>query len=161
MEIIEGLEWDAERKDQVVVFSNFRDPLKLLEARLLKKKIPYVRLLPEMNEKKRYELWHDIWPSGEYQVFLSTLAVGSESINLSAANRAIFLDQAWSPAMNKQAIGRIYRPGQTEVAQLIYIRAEGTVDYRVLGANMEKMGWFKQIFGADEDEEENGNGSEG
>jgi SNF2-related domain/Helicase conserved C-terminal domain len=154
MEIIEGLEWDAERKDQIVVFSNFRDPLELMEARLKKANIPYLRLLPEMNEKTRYELWHDIWTKKEHQVFLSTLAVGSESINLASANRAIFLDQAWSPAMNKQAIGRIYRPGQTGVAQLIYVRAENTVDYRVLGAITEKLGWFKQIFGADEVDDE-------
>jgi hypothetical protein len=155
MEIIEGMEWDRERRDQVVVFSNFRDPLSLLENRLKKAGISYLRLLPEMNEKVRYELWKDKWTPkpGEqpkYQVFLSTLAVGSESINLSAAHRAIFLDQAWSPAMNKQAIGRIYRPGQTGVAQMIYIRAENTVDYRVLQANMTKHSWFKQVFGIKE-----------
>jgi SNF2 family DNA or RNA helicase len=152
MEIIEGLEWDDERKDQVVVFSNFRDPLELLEKRLTRAKIPYLRLLPEMNEKQRYELWHETWPKKEHQVFLSTLAVGSESINLSSANRAIFLDQSWSPAMNKQAIGRVYRPGQTGVVQLIYIRATNTVDYRVLDAVNEKTGWFRQIFSPDEDE---------
>ena len=27
MEIIEGLEWDEDRKDQIVVFSNFKDPI--------------------------------------------------------------------------------------------------------------------------------------
>jgi len=78
MEIIEGLEWDKERKDQVVVFSNFKDPLALLETRLEKAKIPYIRLLSEMNEQKRYELWHDVWPQKEHQVFLSTLDLGSE-----------------------------------------------------------------------------------
>lgn len=154
MEIIEGLEWDAERKDQIVVFSNFVDPLSLLEARLQKKGIPFLRLLPKMNEKQRYELWHDTWPKKEHQVFLSSLGVGAESINLSAANRAIFLDQAWSPVQNNQARGRIYRPGQTGIAQFIYIRADNTVDYRVLDTNVEKTGWFNQIFGADKEEED-------
>lgn len=157
MEIIEGLEWDEDRKDQVVVFSNFKDPLELLEARLKKAGIPYLRLLADMSEKTRYELWHDTWPKKEHQVFLTTLSLGSESINLSAAHRAIFLDQSWSPKDNSQAIGRIYRPGQTGVAQLIYVRAEGTVDQRILDTNEEKRGWFNSIFGvidADEDEDE-------
>jgi hypothetical protein len=154
MDIIEGLEWDAERKDQVVVFSNFRDPLALLEVRLKNHKIPYLRLQTEMNEQRRYELWHDIWPKKEHQVFLTTLALGSESINLTSAHRAIFLDQSWSPKDNAQAIGRIYRPGQTGVCQLIYVRAEGTVDYRVLEANETKMGWFQQIFGAMQTEDD-------
>jgi len=154
MELIDGLEWDDERRDQVVVFSNFKDPLKLLEARLSKANIPYLRLLAEMNPEKRYELWHDIWPKKEHQVFLSTLSLGAESINLAAANRAIFLDQSWSPVPNNQARGRIYRPGQTGVAQFIYVRAENTVDYRVLGANVEKTGWFNEIFGDLMDKEE-------
>jgi hypothetical protein len=154
MELIEGLEWDDERKDQVVVFSNFKDPLELLGKRLEKKGIPYLRLLATMPEAERYQLWHDIWTKKEHQIFLSTLALGSESINLSAANRAIFLDQSWSPAMNKQAIGRIYRPGQTGATQLIYVRADNTVDHKVKDAVAEKHGWFMQIFGAEMEEDE-------
>lgn len=153
MEIIEGLEWDDEEKQQVVVFSNFRDPLELLKQRLTKANIEYIHLQASMNEKDRYELWHDIWPTQQHRVFLCTLAVGSESINLSSAHRAIFLDQSWSPKDNSQAIGRIYRPGQTGIAQIIYIRAEGTVDYRILGANEEKQGWFNQIFGGSKTDE--------
>lgn len=148
MEIIEGLRWDSEAKEQIVVFSAFKDPLDLLKTRLDKEFVPYLHLQASMNDKQRYELWHDIWPQQKHQVFLSTLSLGSESINLATAHRSIFLDQSWSPATNNQARGRIYRPGQTGVAQFIYVRAEKTVDYRILDANQEKNGWFKEIFGA-------------
>lgn len=154
MEVIDGLEWDIERKDQVVVFSNYRQPLELLATRLTNKNIPFLHLRSEMNDGKRYELWHDEWPQQKHQVFLTTLDLGAESINLTSAHRAIFLDQHWSPAKNKQAIGRIYRPGQTGAAQMIYIRANGTVDFRVLETVNEKMGWFKQIFGAQGDDDD-------
>lgn len=153
MELIEGLEWDIEDRQQVVVFSNFRDPIALLKVRLDKAKIPYLHLDAKLNEAQRYEMWHEQWPKKEHQVFLCTLAVGSESINLSSAQRAIFLDQSWSPKDNSQAIGRIYRPGQTGVAQLIYVRAEGTVDNRINDSNTEKRGWFREIFGTDDTEE--------
>ena len=153
MEIIDGLEWDDEDKQQVVVFSCFKQPLDLLATRLNKAKIPYLHLKSEMNDKARYELWHEEWPKKEHQVFLTTLGVGSESINLSSAHRAIFLDQDWSPAKNKQAIGRVYRPGQTNPVQPIYIRAEGTVDYRVLDRVNEKHSWFQAIFGSHEEDE--------
>lgn len=159
MELIDGLEWDSEVKDQVVVFSAFRDPLELLKTRLEKKNIEYLHLRSEMNEQQRYTMWHDTWPKKQHQVFLCTLAVGSESINLTSAHRAVFLDQSWSPKDNNQAIGRIYRPGQTGAAQIIYIRAEGTVDYRIVDANNTKTSWFKQIFGTD-DEDENGSEDE-
>ena len=147
MEVIEGLEWDDERKDQIVVFCNFKEPLDMLAARLTKAKIPFLHLKAEMGDKQRFEYWHETWPKKEHQVFLSTLDLGAESINLSTAHRAIFIDQSWSPAKNKQAIGRIYRPGQIGAVQLIYIRARDTVDYRVLDTVNQKHGWFKSIFG--------------
>jgi len=155
MEIIEGLEWDDDRKDQVVVFSSFKQPLELLKKRLDKAGVSYLHMTSEMNDVRRYELWKPDgpWWTKKAQVFLSTIDLGAESINLASANRAIFLDQSWSPAKNKQAIGRVYRPGQTGAVQLIYIRARGTVDYRILDAVTEKGGWFKQIFGKGEDDE--------
>ena len=154
MELLEGLEWDDDKRDQVVIFSNFNDPLSLLETRFKKANIPYLRIRTTMNEQQRYDLWKNEWTKKEHRVFLSTLRLGSESINLTSAHRAIFLDQDWSPATNKQAIGRIYRPGQTGACQLIYLRAEGTTDYRVLDTVNTKHGWFTQIFGArDEDAE--------
>jgi len=55
---------------------------------------------------------------------------------------------------NTQAIGRVYRPGQTAVAQLIYIRADGTTDNRVLDKQVTTKGWFKQIFGEPDQEDE-------
>jgi SNF2 family DNA or RNA helicase len=154
MEIIEGLEWDNDRKDQVVVFSNFKQPLELLKKRLAKKDISYLHMTADMNERQRLALWgkDGPWWNKEAQVFLSTLSLGAESINLAAANRAIFLDQDWSPAKNKQAIGRVYRPGQLNPVQCIYIRASSTVDYKVLGAVTEKHGWFKQVFDIGDDE---------
>lgn len=151
MNLLEELDPD----DQIVVFSSFKGPLALLETRLLAAEIPYLRLVAEMNDQKRYELWHDIWPTKKHRVFLCTLALGSESINLTSAHRAIFLDQSWSPAKNTQAIGRVYRPGQTQRVQLIRIMAEGTVDHYVSDKIKEKNGWFKQIFGI-KDEDDNG-----
>ena len=88
-----------------------------------------------------------MWPTKKHMVFLSTLDLGADSMNLSSAHRAIFIDQSWSPAKNKQAIGRVYRPGQTGAVQLIYIRATGTVDYRVLDTVNQKHSWFRTIFG--------------
>lgn len=146
MDILSELEWDEEQRDQLVVFSCFKDPLDLLEYRLYSKKIPYLHLKAEMNEKERYRYWHDEWPKKEHRVFLSSLQLGAESINLSSAERCVFLDRSWSPKDNMQAIGRIYRPGQTGQAQIIYIDAKGTVDSRVLRLNEIKGSWFKDVF---------------
>jgi len=153
MEIIEGLEWDAERKDQVVVFSCFKDPIKLAIKRFEKKGISYLHMEQKDNDRVRYEKWgrfdttDKLFPKKEYQVFICTLQLGSESISLTEASTCIFLDRSWSPKDNEQGVSRVWRPGQEQVANIIHINAEDTVDERILNVNNTKVGWFKQIFG--------------
>ena len=147
MEVLDGLEWDEDRRDQVVVFSNFKDPLELLKVRLDKKEIPYIHLQQRDNDRVRYEKWAIEFPKKEHQVFMSTLQLGSESISLTPATTCIFLDRSWSPKDNEQAISRVWRPGQEEVANIIHLNARDTVDERVLQVNELKKGWFKEIFG--------------
>lgn len=156
MEILEGLQWDDEMRQQIVVFSNFKDPLELLKNRLREQKdkngrktrdeIPYLHLEQKDGEQKRYEKWHDIFPLKQHQVFMSTIALGGESINLTPAEYCIFLDRSWSPAQNLQAVGRVYRPGQTKAVEVIHIDAVNTVDARVLNNVSQKTGWFHLLF---------------
>lgn len=164
MELLANLEWDEEDRQKIVVFSQFKDPLELLERRFINTEIPYLRLLQKHSESERYRIWHDLWPKPEYRVFLSTLDLGAESINLTAnpdnlpndtpglwpCHRAVFLDRSWSPRANNQAVGRVYRPGQTGQAQMIYINADNTTDQRIEETNRIKTSWFNEIFGDDE-----------
>jgi len=153
MEVIEGLEWDDEDKQQIVVFSNFNDPLALLQARLDKAKIGWVRLLQADSDQERYRKWSS-FPDKKAQVFLSTIKLGGESIDLTSANYVAFLDMDWAPANNDQAIARVWRPGyDTTNGAPIVIRlfANDTVDKYILDTNEMKGKWFKTIFHDDDD----------
>lgn len=145
MDILE----EIDPEHQVVVFSAFKDPLHLLEKRLENKGIPYLHMEVHHTDEERYEMWHDIFPRGDHRVFMSTLSLGGESINLTSAKYLIFLDRSWSPKDMKQAIGRIYRPGQTQVPEVIYIDALNTTDQYVKSKLDIKDKWFKEIFGVD------------
>jgi SNF2 family DNA or RNA helicase len=102
----------------------------------------------DMSESQRYKMWHDTFPKKEHKVFLSTLALGGESINLTPAQYLIFLDRSWSPKDMMQGIGRVYRPGQVAVPEIIYINARKTVDQYVEKKLTKKQGWFNDIFGS-------------
>jgi hypothetical protein len=151
MELLESLEWDDEDKNQVVVFSCFKDPLELLQTRLEKRDIPYLWMKESHDDAERYEMWHNTWPKKEHRVFMCTLQLGSESINLSSAKYCVFLDRSWSPKDNNQGVSRVYRPGQTETAQVIHINAMKTTDQRVEKVNEIKQGWFTEVFGEGEE----------
>jgi len=157
MQLIEEIRWDDEIRRQVVVFSSFKDPLRLLEKRLQKAEVPYLHLETKANEEQRYEMWHDTFPKKEHKVFMSTLQLGGESINLACAQYMIFLDRDWSPKNMLQAVGRIYRPGQTGIPEIINIDARNSIDARMKGLLDIKGKWFKQVFGK---KDENGNGDD-
>lgn len=146
MEILSELQWDDEDRQQVVVFSNFRDPLELLKTRLVQANIPFLHMKQSDNEKERYDKWFHTFPKKEHQVFLSTLQLGSESINLTSARHVIFLDRSWSPKDNSQGIGRVRRPGQEGQPVVINIEAEDTTDQKLERMNYTKQGWFNDIF---------------
>lgn len=150
MDLLEGMEWDNEQRQQMVVFSNFKDPLELLKKRFDKAGISFIHMEQKDSEQTRFEKWHEQFPLKEHQVFLSTIDLGGESINLTPAQYCVFLDRSWSPAKNLQAVGRVYRPGQTGTAEIIHIDATNTVDKRVLDNVSTKTGWFKKLFDDDE-----------
>lgn len=143
MDILKELD-DPEQK--VVIFSNFKDPLELLKHRLEKADINFLHMQQHHNEQQRYHMWHDAFRDPRYPVFLSTLALGGESINLSCAQYLIFLDRSWSPKDMMQGIGRVYRPGQTGAVEVIHINARNTVDSYVLSKLSNKEKWFGEIF---------------
>jgi len=144
MEIMKELD-DPEQK--VVVFSNFTGPLDLLKVRLDKARIDYVHMQQADSEDTRYRKWSHDFRLPSKKVFLSTLALGGESINLTCAQYLIFLDRSWSPAQMQQAIGRVYRPGQKNAVEVIYINAKGTIDSYVKSKLDIKGKWFDAIFG--------------
>lgn len=150
MELLEGLEWDDENRQQAVIFSSFKDPLKLLSHRFDKNGLPFIHMEEKDSERTRYEKWHEVFPRKEHQVFMSTIALGGESINLSSAQYCIFLDRDWSPARNSQAVSRLWRPGQEGVVEVIHVNAIDTVDKRIFDLNNMKESWFRQIFEDDD-----------
>src|SRR6266576_999761 len=158
MEILDGLEWDEERKDPVVIFSNFIGPLMLIRDRFNKAnenamemgfnpEYPYIWMKESHSDQERFNMWNNLFASLEYRVFMSTLQLGGESITLTPAKHVIFLDRSWSPKDNSQGIGRIRRPGQEGQPVVININARNTVDSYIHAVNNMKQGWFNEIFG--------------
>lgn len=158
MRILDELQWDDEAKQPVVIFSNFVDPLDMLRARFdmrnakaaevgRDKPYPYIWMKQADDDRTRFDKWKVKFGSGNYRIFMSTLQLGGESINLTPARHIIFVDRSWSPKDNSQGIGRIRRPGQTGQPVVVNINARKTTDQRIEQVNNIKQGWFNEIFG--------------
>ena len=57
--------------------------------------------------------WHMIADAG-LQVFLLSTRAGGAGLNLVGASRLVLVDSDWNPAVDLQAMGRIWRDGQTK-----------------------------------------------
>jgi SNF2 family DNA or RNA helicase len=140
MEIIEST------NQQVVVFSQFAQVIKLLAARLEKKGITCGKFIGATPAYERSKIISD-FQDGKIQVFAGTIAAGGVGITLTAASTVIFTDRSWSNALNLQAEDRLHRIGQKSAVQVIDIIADGTIDAKRIKVIQQKWSWIKRLIG--------------
>ena len=128
-----------------VVFSSFKQAIFLVEERLKKKGISYVRLTGDDSHFQR-EKAIETFQSNGAKVFLGTIGAGSEGITLTAANTVVFLDRDWTPARNAQAEDRLHRVGQKSAVQVIDIEAADTIDQYKDQKLIMKKEWIRSVL---------------
>lgn len=133
--------------EQVVVFSQFSKPLRLLAERLDRAKVSHTLYIGDTRDTR--EEGKKAFVEGKVRVFAGTIAAGGEAIDglQNNCSTMVFLDRTWSPAANQQAEDRLDRDGQTKPVQIIDIMARDTVD---LGRHQKldmKWSWIRKILG--------------
>lgn len=68
---------------------------------------------------------------GPARVFVGQIQAAGTAITLTAANRVVFLEQAWTPALNHQAAKRHHRIGQTKPVLAEVLAIDGSIDQAV------------------------------
>jgi SNF2 family DNA or RNA helicase len=127
---------DITNGDRVVVFSQFKGPLKELEARCEAAGISVVRLDGDTSEALRDEIRKDFdrryadveGYEYKWQVILANYKTGGTGLNLNAATHTIILDEEWNPGKRDQAYARTDRMGQSEESSVDVLRLSNTID---------------------------------
>jgi SNF2 family DNA or RNA helicase len=127
----------ANEGERVVLFSQFKQPLKEIERRLKVAGISVVRYdgdTPDhiANEvqidfDRRY-YGEDSTRTPKWQVVLAHYKKGGVGLNFTHATQMIILDEEWNPGKVDQAYGRIDRMGQTEETTVHVLRVKNSVD---------------------------------
>lgn len=116
---------------KVVLFSEWTTMLNLIEQKLQKRKLDFVRLDGGVPQKQRQELVERFQTDPTCLLFITTNA-GSTGLNLQAANTVINVDLPWNPAVLEQRIARAHRMGQTQPVQVFVLVTEGTIEENLL-----------------------------
>jgi SNF2 family DNA or RNA helicase len=128
-EIFNRLETLIIHNHKVLIFSSFVKYLKLFEKEFLKRKWKY-EIMTGLSTN-RQEIINKFQENDKIQLFLISIKAGGVGINLTAADYVFILDPWWNPAVEKQAIARAHRIGQTKNVFAFKFITFGTIEEKI------------------------------
>ena len=131
---------------KTVVFSQWTSFLNLVEPYLKRYGIGYARIDGSMDTVKRDTSILSLFDDPNCKVLLAGLSVCSVGLNLVAANQVILSDSWWAPAIEDQALDRVYRLGQKRKTTVWRLVMEGSIEDRVLYIQEEKRKLMQEAF---------------
>jgi len=134
-----------ETPDRLVVFSDHRPTIQLIEERVKKlgrQPIVYWGAHSTVDRDKRIRAFHDDTRS----VLIATRA-GSEGRNLQFCNVLVNYDLPWNPMVVEQRIGRLHRIGQKREVHIVNLAAAGTIESYILQLLDQKIKLFELVVG--------------
>lgn len=131
----EGLIIDAIEDERIVLFSQFKAPLREIKARVERAGYSAVVLDGDTPQDLKDEIRKDfdarhtpLRDKSKYDVVLCNYKVGGVGLNLTAATQMIILDSEWNPGKRDQAFDRIHRIGQENPVTIHTISMNKTID---------------------------------
>ncbi len=90
-------------------------------------------------------------------IFLLSMRSGAVGINLTQANRVFLMEPAMNPALEAQAVGRVYRLGQRKSVQVIKMQIENSIETRMAEMISKKFAEAKKPDPEEAENEKSGN----
>ncbi|KAF2280728.1 uncharacterized protein EI97DRAFT_428835 [Westerdykella ornata] len=141
---------DASRKQdptaKTIIFSQWTSFLSLLEPHLEANNYSFTRIDGSMSATQRDNAISQLDNNPSCTILLASLAVASVGLNLTAANQVILADSWWAPAIEDQAVDRVYRLGQKRETRVFRVVVKGSVEERVLDVQGEKRALMGVAF---------------
>ncbi|KAJ5398775.1 hypothetical protein N7465_009264 [Penicillium sp. CMV-2018d] len=131
---------------KTVVFSQWTSFLDLIEPQLEQRGIKFARVDGKMQSVKRDNSINSFSNDPECTVLLASLSVCSVGLNLVAANQVILCDSWWAPAIEDQAVDRVYRLGQKRETTVWRLVMEDSIEERVLAIQERKRSLMLAAF---------------
>lgn len=133
---------DSDKK--ILLFSQFREMLKIIRNWLHEEKIEHLYL--DGGTSDRQDLVDRFNADRAVRLFLISLKAGGTGLNLPAADTVIIYDPWWNPAVEQQAIDRAHRIGQTKTVNVYRLITENSVEQRIMDLKDKKSKMIDAII---------------
>ncbi len=117
---------------KTLLFSSFVKHLDLFKHHFEKNKQGFSRLTGELTQKARKQQIDQFENNAAIQSFLISIKAGGTGLNLTAADYVFILDPWWNPSIERQAIARAHRIGQTKRVFAIKFITKDSIEEKIL-----------------------------
>ncbi|PKS10036.1 hypothetical protein jhhlp_004661 [Lomentospora prolificans] len=124
---------------KTLVFSQSLDILDMIQTLLRSQNISFIRMDGNTPNTERPHMVDEFNGSPDLDVFLLTPQTGGVGLNLTGADRVILYDPAWNPAVDRQAIERAWRLGQTKSVKIYRLLTPGTIEEKMYRKQLYKQ----------------------
>lgn len=138
--------------ERIIIFSCFRTTLTLLKDNIdvVGDRMTFT-IDGSMTITKRQQVINKFEEHPNGILFLP-YAIGAEGLNLQKASVVMLMDLWWNSAKTQQAIGRVFRPGQTALEIFIYIFVSNTgMETELIRKNIVKQEILKDLHNGSTD----------
>jgi superfamily II DNA or RNA helicase len=134
---------------RVLVFSAFASMLKIMRGSMDKRNIAYGYLDGATKDRDRQAEVERFMDAAGPPVFLCSLKAGGVGLTLTAADYVVLYDPWWNPAVERQAIDRTHRIGQTRPVTAYRMVTVGSVEEKIRALAERKNALSKAVIKAD------------
>lgn len=132
--------------EQVIVFAHHRDVV----AKLARHKLvaPYYPMVINGGvDVKIRTLIEDTFQRGMKRLIIGNIDAMNLGLTLTKATRVVFVEYAWTPALNEQAEDRAHRIGQHDSVLCQYLVLPGSIDEMILNSILTKEKRIGRVIG--------------
>ncbi|OYU95014.1 MAG: helicase SNF2 [Bacteroidetes bacterium B1(2017)] len=134
---------------KVLMFSQFVSQLEIYRKWFETQHIPYCYLDGSMTNEARQNMVNK-FQQGNTPFFLISLKAGGFGLNLTSADYVFLIDPWWNPAVERQAIDRAHRIGQTQNVFIYKFITKDSVEEKILALQEKKKLLADNIIETDE-----------
>jgi hypothetical protein len=144
LELIDSI---VESGHRVLVFSSFTEMLGLMREALDARKLTYSYL--DGATKNRQKVLEDFKRDDGPPIFLMSLKAGGVGLTVTEADYVILYDPWWNPAIERQAIDRTHRIGQTKPVTAYRLVTLGSVEEKIQALQSRKQALADSVIASD------------
>lgn len=149
-EIIAKSETAQAEGHKVLLFSQFVKQLDIYKQHFDAKGWKYAYLDGSLSNEQRQKAVTEFQQNEEIKYFLISLKAGGLGLNLTMADYVFIIDPWWNPAVERQAVDRSHRIGQTKTVFNYKFITKDTVEEKILALQERKKALADNIITTEE-----------